>query len=72
MSKLRNIALTVQELEEGEFHWVLLEAVDSTMEEALPYMPLEAAVEPYASYGDAWVAGLSVVRKLFGKEGPRV
>lgn len=71
MPKLRNIALTVQELEEGEFHWVLLEAVDCTMEEALPYLPLEAASAPYANYGDAWVAGLSVIRKLFGKEGPR-
>lgn len=72
MSKLRNIALTVQELEEGEFHWVLLEAVDYYMEEALPYLPLEAASKAYANYGDAWVAGLSVIRKLFGKEGPRV
>ena len=28
MSQLRNIALTVQELEEGEFYWVLMEATD--------------------------------------------
>jgi hypothetical protein len=72
MSKLRNIALTVQELEEGEFYWVLLEATDYMMEDALPYLPFEAATDPYGSYGDAWVAGLSVIRKLFGKEGPRV
>lgn len=72
MSKLRNIALTVQELERGEFHWVLLEATDYLVEDALPYLPLEAAAAPFASYGDAWVAGLAVIRKLFGKEGPRV
>ena len=72
MPKLRNIALTVQELEEGEFHWVLLESVESTLEEAMPYLPLEAAPAPYANYADAWVAGLSVIRKMFGKEGPRV
>lgn len=72
MLKLRNIALTVQELEEGEFYWVVLEATDYMMEEALPYLPLEAAAKPYSSYGDAWVAGLSAIRKLFGKEGPRV
>lgn len=72
MSKLRNIALTVQELEAGEFYWVLLEATDYMMEEALPYLPMESAADPYTSYGDAWVAGLSVIRKMFGKEGPRV
>ena len=72
MSKLRNIALTVQELEEGEFYWVLLEATDYWTEEALAYLPLEAAGQSYESYGDALVAGLSVLRKLFGKEGPRV
>ncbi len=72
MSKLRNIALTVQELEEGEFHWVLMEATDCAMEEALPYFPFEAAGTPYSSYGDAWVAGLARIRKSFGKEGPRV
>jgi hypothetical protein len=51
---------------------VLLEATDYMMEDALPYLPFEAATDPYGSYGDAWVAGLSVIRKLFGKEGPRV
>lgn len=72
MPKLRNIALTVQELEDGEFYWVLMEATDDVMEEALPYLPLEAAQDPYSSYGDALVAGLAMLRKLFGKEGPRV
>ncbi len=72
MPRLRNIALTVQELEDGEFYWVLMEATDCAMEEALPYLPLEAALDPYTTYGDALIAGLAVIRKLFGKEGPRV
>lgn len=71
MSQLRNIALTVQELEEGEFYWVLLEATDYAMEEALPYLPIEAAVDPQANYANALVAGIAAIRKMFGKEGPR-
>jgi hypothetical protein len=71
MSQLRNIALTVQELEEGEFYWVLLEATDYVMEEALPYLPIEAAVDPHANYANALVAGVAAIRKMFGKEGPR-
>lgn len=71
MSQLRNIALTVQELEEGEFYWVLLEATDYAMEEALPFLPIEAAVDPQANYANALVAGVAAIRKMFGKEGPR-
>ncbi len=71
MSQLRNIALTVQELEEGEFYWVLLEATDYAMEEALPYLPIEASTDPYATYANALVAGVAVIRKMFGKDGPR-
>ena len=71
MSQLRNIALTVQELEEGEFYWVLMEASDYDMEEALPYLPIEAASDPYASYANALVAGVAAIRKMYGKEGPR-
>ena len=71
MSQLRNIALTVQELEEGEFYWVLLEATDYVMEEALPYLPIEAALDPQSTYANALVAGVAAIRKMFGKEGPR-
>jgi hypothetical protein len=71
MSQLRNIALTVHELEQGEFYWVLMEAVDCTMEEALPYLPIESSSEPYATYANALVAGVAAIRKLFGKDGPR-
>ena len=72
MSQLRNIALTVHELEEGEFYWVLMEATDYLMAEALPYLPIEAASDPYASYANALVAGVAAIRKMFGKNGPRM
>ena len=72
MSPLRNIALTIQELEEGEFYWVLLEATgEKTKEEVFPYLPIEAASDPHASYPSALVAGVAAIRKLFGKDGPR-
>jgi hypothetical protein len=71
MSQLRNIALTVQELEEGEFYWVLMEATDCAAEETLSYLPIEAAIDPYVTYSNALVAGVAAIRKIFGKDGPR-
>lgn len=79
MPSPRNIALTVHELEAGEFYWVLLEAVADTPETSdTPaasagsphvYVPLEAAVEPCASYSNALVAGVAAMRRLFGPDG---
>ncbi|UVH55027.1 hypothetical protein NWF24_19510 [Variovorax paradoxus] len=70
MSSSRNIALTVHELEAGEFYWVLMEAVDDTPgETSHVYMPLEAAHDPYATYSNALVAGVAVMRRLFGPDG---
>ena len=71
MSQLRNIALTVQELEDGEFYWVLMEATDYAIAEALPYLPIEAATDPHATYANALVAGVAAIRRMFGKDGPR-
>lgn len=68
---LRNIALTVHELEEGEFYWVLMEGTDHPMEDVLPYVALDAACTPYDSYSNALVAGVAAIRKMFGKDGPR-
>ncbi|WP_422086163.1 MULTISPECIES: hypothetical protein [Variovorax] len=66
----RNIALTVHELEKGEFYWVLMEAVAGEPGDASHfYEPLEAALEPYASYSNALVAGVAVMRRLFGPDG---
>ncbi|RQO55833.1 hypothetical protein DBV14_11585 [Variovorax sp. KBW07] len=70
MPTARNIALTVHELEAGEFYWVLMEAVEDTPgETSHVYMPLEAAHEPYATYSNALVAGVAVMRRLFGADG---
>jgi hypothetical protein len=70
MASSRNIALTVHELEEGEFYWVLMEEVDGTPDDkGHVYVPLEAAHEPYASYSNALVAGVAVLRRLFGPDG---
>jgi hypothetical protein len=78
MPNPRNIALTVHELEAGEFYWVLMEAVaDGSAPDAISaaggpahvYLPLEAALEPYTSYSNALVAGVAVMRRLFGPEG---
>ena len=71
MRTLRNIALTVHELEEGEYFWVLMEGSDHQMEDVLPYVALEASCSPYGSYSDALVAGVAAIRKMFGKDGPR-
>ena len=71
MAQLRNIALTVQELEPGEFHWVLLEAVEDFKDDVLPYQLLESSCEACANYADALVLGVSAMRRLFGTEGPR-
>jgi hypothetical protein len=71
MPSPRNIALTVHELEAGEFYWVLMEAVDDGApgETTHVYVPLEAAHEPYATYSNALVAGVAMMRRLFGPDG---
>ncbi|WP_019653249.1 hypothetical protein [Variovorax atrisoli] len=70
MPSSRNIALTVHELETGEFYWVLMEAVDGAPGDTTHvYVPLEAAHEPYATYSNALVAGVAMMRRLFGPDG---
>ena len=71
MAQLRNIALTVQELEPGEFHWVLLEAVENFKDDVLPYQLLESSCSAYGSYADALVMGVSALRRFFGAAGPQ-
>lgn len=73
MPSPRDIALTVHELEEGEFYWVLMEAVDGSPGDSTHvYVPLEAAHAPYATYSNALVAGVAVLRRLFGPDGKPV
>ena len=57
------LALSVNELEDGEFHYVLLEAV--TMPgELLCFRPREMGERGHASPMDAWFSGLGVVRRM--------
>lgn len=57
------LALSVNELEEGEFHYVLLEAV--TMPgELLCFRPREFGEQGHGTPMDAWFSGLGVVRRL--------
>ena len=74
MPHLRNIALTVHELEDGEFYWVVMEGADSgesSAADSLSYLPLEAAADPHATYSNALVAGVAAIRRMFGRDGPR-
>jgi hypothetical protein len=57
------LALSVSELEEGEFHYVLLEAV--TMPgELLCFKPKEFGERAHDKPMDAWFSGLGAVRRL--------
>ncbi len=71
MSHLRNIALTVHELEDGEYYWVLMEGAEYAIEDILPYLPIESSSDPYGSYANALVAGMAAMRRMFGSAGPR-
>ncbi|MEJ8826022.1 hypothetical protein WKW80_29015 [Variovorax humicola] len=74
MPHLRNIALTVHELEDGEFYWVLMEGADNAENataDSLSYLPLEAAADPHTTYSNALVAGVAAIRRMFGPDGPR-
>ena len=71
MSQLRNIALTVHELEEGEFYWVLMEGTDYADGRGAVLPAPRAATDPHATYANALVAGIAAIRRMFGKDGPR-
>ncbi len=57
------LALSVNELEEGEFHYVLLEAV-TVPGELLCFRPKELGERSHKTAMDAWFSGLGAVRRL--------
>ncbi len=64
-----NIALTVHELEPGEFYWVVMEAVHGAPapgEAPHVYVPIDSALEAFPSYSNALVAGVAVMRRMLG------
>lgn len=62
----RDLALTVLELEDGQFYWVVMEAVDAESEECLSYQPVDSATTAAFDYSQALIAGAAAVRVLQG------
>ncbi|CAN7460548.1 hypothetical protein LJR290_003009 [Variovorax sp. LjRoot290] len=63
---LRDLALTVLELEPYEFHWVLMEAVQADSEECLVYRPVDSSTQGLPDYSEALIQGASALRVLQG------
>lgn len=63
---LRDIALTVLELEPNEFHWVLMEAVQAESEECLGFRPVDCSTQGVPDYSEALIQGASALRVLQG------
>jgi hypothetical protein len=63
---LRDIALTVLELEPHEFHWVLMEAVQAASEDILEYRPIDSSTQGLPDYSEALIQGASALRVLQG------
>ncbi len=63
---LRDLALTVLELEPNEFHWVLMEAVQAESEDCLGYRPVDSSTQGLPDYSQALIHGASALRVLQG------
>lgn len=63
---LRDLALTVLELEPNEFHWVLMEAVQADSEECLVYRPVDSSTRGLPDYSEALIQGASALRVVQG------
>ena len=68
MDHIRQIALTVDEPDPGQFVWLLIESTD----DAQIYGPLAAADTTYSTYAAALEAGLAQLQALGNPiSGPR-
>jgi hypothetical protein len=63
-------ALTVKELEPGEFHWIWLDETSSAADESLCYVPRTVST-PYADPSSAWMAGCLAIRRSLMGVAPR-
>ena len=63
---LRDLALTVLELEPYEFHWVLMEAVQADSDECLVYRPVDSSTQGLHDYSEALIQGASALRAVQG------
>jgi hypothetical protein len=68
--ELRDLALSVRELPDHSFGWVILEG---TGEKSVfsNYTVMQSAERGYVSYADALLAGFAALRGLSGRNGPR-
>ena len=70
MSGPGRLALSVNELEPGEYHYVLLEAVTEPGE-LLCYRPKEINEKAHPTSMQAWFAGVGAVRRIEADGGQR-
>ncbi|MGF6528410.1 hypothetical protein [Variovorax sp. PvP013] len=61
MNPLAAMALTVKELEPGEFHWIWLDETASSDDDLLSYSP-RIVSPPHANAAAAWTAGYLALR----------
>lgn len=67
MSSSCDLALTVEERNEGQFYWVVLEAANDDSQDVMVFRRVEAAARAQQSYSNALIVGASVVRRLSGE-----
>jgi hypothetical protein len=63
---LRDLALTVLELEPNEYHWVLMEAMQAESEDCLGYKPVDSSTRGLSDYSEALIQGATALRVLQG------
>lgn len=68
--ELRDLALSVRELPEHRYGWVILQGTGERSVFA-HYAVLCSAERDYDSYGGALLAGFVALRALGGRDGPR-
>ncbi|MBT2321219.1 hypothetical protein J7E62_02450 [Variovorax paradoxus] len=68
MPAVRDMALTVEEREKGQFFWVLIEAFDNEAGEAMYYRRFKSAATPQPSYSSALALGVAALRRLASAE----
>lgn len=61
-----DLALTVEERNEGQFYWVVLEAANDESQDVMVYRRIEMAARALQSYSNALIVGAAVIRRLTG------
>ena len=61
---LNDLALTVEEREEGQFYWILLQAMDSGAADTLDYRVFRSAARPQSRYSNALALGVAELKRI--------